>query len=144
MMPEPKKPRSLSPEEQRDLVLTHLARREGIEKDTRRALKARDEDTELDPLAGIDPRVREDAEAEFYAKRGRERYVTSDGRVLFLTEKEIDKRKQGRTKKRPRYAGYGYGYGYGSSASNDNQWTTWAFNVGVVAAALLLVYIILY
>ncbi len=132
----------LSTDEQRALVLEHLERRETIREATRESLEAAVAPPVQDPLAHVDVELRERVEDEFFEARGKRRYQTSDGRVIFLTPREIEQRRRARSKKnKKRRRGGGYGY-YGPS-SRRSRWSNIAFNVGAVALALVFVYLIL-
>ena len=91
----------LTNQQQRELVLQHLTRREEIKSRTKEHL-----DTfkagPIDPLEAVDSEVRQQVEDEFYGSRGRRRYITSDGRTMFLRPDEIEKRRHARSRKSPR------------------------------------------
>lgn len=131
----------MNAQEQRQQVLDLLERRERIAAETEASLQEREFHDPIDPLANIDPSVREAAEDEFYARQGRRRYRTSDGRTLFLKPEEIAQRRrarsQGSRRPKPRF--------YGPSGDDRRRvMLTWGFNVAAVVLALLIVAIILH
>lgn len=127
-----------SVDEQKDRVAAYLARREAIAAETREQLEQRSGASRLDPIEDVDPAVRRAAEDAFYAERGRERYVTSDGRTLFLTPDEIAQRRAARDRRRskPRRREGALG------EDHRRRQLTWAFNAAVVLLALALVFLI--
>jgi hypothetical protein len=130
----------MTTDEQHQLVLEHLERRDQIAKQTREQLAEREKEASLDPLGDIPSEVRRQAEDSYYEHQGRHRYITSDGRTMFLTSAEIEQRRQAKThrdKRKPRY------YGMRSSES-DNTLLNVGFNVLSVVLALLVVYLILH
>ncbi len=134
---------SMTPEAQHSAVLEHLGRREQIAADTRAMLERRDDENALDPLANIDPAIRQAAEDEFYAKLGRHRHQTSDGRTIFLTPEEIAQRRRARTK-RQRKSRAGSSYDHLSGDERRRTWLTWGFNIGAVLLGLLIVFFMLH
>jgi hypothetical protein len=130
----------MTPEEQRQLVLEHLERRERITQQTREQLEERDKDVALDPLAGVSPEVRREAEDAWHESQGRRRYTTSDGRTLFLTPDEIAQRRRAKSGK-----GDQKGRFYGPRGDEQQRaWVNTGFNVLAVGLALLVVYLILH
>ena len=130
----------MTPEEQRQLVLDALARRERIAAETRTAIADLSAGESLDPLAAIDPAIREQAEDAFYGALGRHRYRAHDGRTLFLTPEEIANRHRARSRK-SRAASSSY-----DMLSGDERrrtWLGWAFNIGAILLALVIVGLIL-
>jgi hypothetical protein len=130
----------MNADDQRQLVLDYLARREQIAAETRDLLAEREAAVSVDPLAQVDPTLRESAEDEFFASRGRHRYKTSDGRTLFLTPEEIAQRRRARahrTKSKGRF--------YGPSGDDQRRkWVGYAFNLGAVVLALVVVFLIMH
>ncbi|MGC6515812.1 MAG: hypothetical protein ACON4N_15090 [Myxococcota bacterium] len=132
----------MNAEEQRAFVMEHLSRREQIAQETRDQIEQHHQQLKLeqDPLQQVDPAILAQAEDDFYAERGRTRYTTSDGRVLFLTDTELQQRSRAKSasksRRRPRYYGV-------DNADSSRWWLTWGFNVGAVGLALIMVYVIL-
>lgn len=132
----------MNADEQKAAVFEHLKRREQIAAQTKELLEERPTEV-IDPLAHVDPAVREAAEDEYYAAKGRNRYRTSDGRTLFLTPEEIAHRRRARGQRhRPRRAGNTF-YG-ASSTDRHRKLVGMGFNVGVVLLALVVVWLILH
>lgn len=130
----------MNPDEQKALVFEHLRRRERIAAETRDQLQSPPHD-DADPLHGVSDEVRRQAEDEFYEAQGKRRYVTSDGRTLFLTPEEIAQRRHVRSQRRRRRGRSSY---YGMSSGERNRvWLTWGFNILAVGMALVVVYLIL-
>jgi hypothetical protein len=130
----------MTPDEQRQLVLEHLERRERIVHQTREQLAEREKEASLDPLAEVAQEVRIAAEDEYYAKQGKRRYNTSDGRTIFLTPEEIAKRRRAksrREKRKPRYYGI-------HNPEGKRDLLNIGFNAGAVILALMVVYLILH
>jgi hypothetical protein len=131
----------MSTDDPRQLVIAHLERRDTIAEETRQHLESLQREPAQDALANVPLEIRRAAEDEYYARQGKQRYTTSDGRTLFLQPDEIHKRqkaKAGREKRKPRH--------YGANASSDLQSSrlTLGFNAGAVVLALLVVYLILH
>ncbi len=126
-------------ETDRERVLAHLARRDAIARATREAIEARNRGRAvIEPLADVPAEVRQAAEDEFYGAQGRTRYVTSDGRTLFLTPAEIERRRGAHppdAKRRQRRRASAYNQG----GDPRDRWVGLGFNVGVVLLALVVV-----
>lgn len=127
----------------RERVLRHLERRESIAETTRQQLAERQAEPSLDPLGDVDPQVREQVEDAFYAERGRHRYRTSDGRVLFLTPEEIAQRRRARSQKSKRTRARASTYYTGQASQRQRLWLTWGFNLAAIGLALVVVWLIL-
>ena len=127
----------MNAEEQRELVFRVLAEREEIARRTRSAVEERKAAAVVDPLAAVAPEDFAKFEEEYQAARGRFRHVGHDGRVHWLTEQQIANRKQGRSRNQ-RTSVY-----YGARAPEKRTMLQWAFNLGAVAAGLVIVYLFL-
>lgn len=124
-------------DEQYREVLAHLEKRERITTETKRRI----EEAKAEPheaLDHVDPEVRRKAEDDFYAAMGKKRYVSSDGRVMFLTDEEIRRRRHVREKKERTSNQYYFKY-----TSAPSAWRTWGFNLGAVGLGLVAVWVIL-
>jgi hypothetical protein len=141
MSVDPERDESLSEDEQRAVVYDLLRRRDEIAQKTREQIADRSADSSLDPLAQVDPEVRQAAEEAYYLEQGKRRYRTSDGRTLYLTPEEIAQRRRVRSQrgtrgKRPRF--------YGPTGTDRRRWLlTWGFNAAAVLMGLAIVYVIL-
>ena len=129
----------MTPDQQRELVIQHLSRREEIVTRTKAHLDTFKEGP-ADPLAEVDPSIREQVEDEFYASLGKRRYTTSDGRVIFLRPQEIEKRRHAKEKKRQKDGRRFYG---ASGDARQRRLRMLGFNVGAVFLALIVVYFIM-
>ncbi len=127
----------MNPEDQKSLVIEHLRRREQIAEQTRARIQAPERGAE-DPLLHVDPEIRRAAEEEYSASIGRRRYVTSDGRVLFLKPEEIAERRRAKARNSQRPADDGSREG-----ERRRMLVKWTFNLVVVSLALAIVWIIL-
>lgn len=126
----------MATEAERRMVMAHLERRETIVEDTAAALAA-EKKTEAGPLDGVDPEFFAKVEEEYYAERGRLKYVSRNGRIRWLTPEEIETRRKTRRKNKEssRY--------YGPTADTDRrELTRKLFNVGAVLLALLIVFFV--
>lgn len=128
-----------SDEEQRQLVMQHLERREDIAVGTQARLEELRQEP-VDPLAQVDPEIRRQVEDEFYARYGKKRYRTSDGRVLFLTDDEVARRQDAKTRKRGRSSSRYYS----NYSARSPAWWTWGFNIAAVLLGLAAVWLILH
>jgi hypothetical protein len=132
----PEAPQALV-DEQYARVLEHLEKRERITSETKRKIEeAKQEPHEA--LADVDPEIRLKAEDDFYAALGKKRYVSSDGRVMFLSDEEIRRRRHVREKKERTSNRYYFKY-----TSAPSAWRTWGFNVLAVGLGLAAVWVIL-
>lgn len=133
----PERPADADADEQYRQVLEHLEKRERITSETKRRI----EEAKAEPheaLDHVDPEVRRKAEDDFYAAMGKKRYVSSDGRVMFLSEEEIRRRRHVREKKESTSNRYYFKYTSGPSA-----WRTWGFNALAIGLGLVAVWVIL-
>lgn len=133
-------------EAQHALVIEHLERRERIAAETRAHLAELDAREPVDPLAAVDPAVREAAEDAFYARHGKRRYKTSDGRTLFLTPEEIAQRRRARGQRgRGGRSSRKSSRTYGPAADEQRRrMVTWGFNIAAIVLALIVVFVILH
>ena len=129
----------MTPNEQRELIRTHLHRREQIKERTRASLENPPEGP-VDELDSVDPLLFEEEEDAFYKAQGKTRYRTSDGRTLFLTPPQIEQRRRARSRKAGRQRGR---HLYSRSSEQNRRLIGISFNVGAILLALILVYLIL-
>jgi hypothetical protein len=129
----------MTPNEQRELIRTHLQRREQIKERTRASLETPSA-ASTDQLERVDPLLFEEEEDAFYKKQGKTRYRTSDGRTLFLTPPEIEQRRRARSRKASRPRGR---HLYSRSSEQNRRLIGISFNIGAILLALMLVYLIL-
>ncbi len=122
--------------DQKARVFAHLKHLEGIDAVTQAAI-ADNKVTEVEPLADIDPDVYAEAEDAFYAERGKQRYITRNGRTRWLTAEEIVDRQNRRKKNKARSRYYGP-----ASMQDQRELVRWAFIVGSVVAGLLIVWVV--
>jgi hypothetical protein len=125
--------------EQKEQVIAALRRRAQIAEETRARLSELDQRGGDDALLHVDPDVRVEAEEEYSASIGRRRYVTSDGRVVFLTPEEISLRRRAKARSQQR-AGQVDAM---SDQTRRRQRVVWAFNVGVVLLAVAIGWMLL-
>ncbi len=128
---------STAEDPQRQKVFEYLARRQQIAAATSGVLAERAEVQKIDPLEGIDPAFVESVEEEYYASQGLVKYVSSNGRVRWLTPEQADQRRRSKrsTKRTSRY--------YGPTAMSDQRdMIRWGFNIGAVVLAVFIVWMI--
>jgi len=126
----------MTPEEQRAIVRDYLERKEQVVARTRDQFEILAEKTGEKPLLKVDPQIRREVEDEYYATLGRHRYTTRDGRTLWLTDEDLEKRRKRRRRKRSRSSRY-----YGPTSHRDRRkLILWGFNIAVVLMAILVAY----
>jgi len=129
-------PASLSEDEQKAYVVDFLQEREAIIERTRDRMK-KDIAVVEDPLGHIDPAIRQKAEEEFHRAKGRVRYVSSDGRVRYLTPQQIRLREKARKRARKKNT-------YFEGAQHKNRkLESLIFNAVAVLLAVVIVWVIL-
>lgn len=87
------------PEAQRARVRAMIEEREALALKTGAKIEALPVWYQNDPLEGISQDVRNAVEEEYHTAKGRQRYQTSDGRVLWLTPEQVEARRRARDKR---------------------------------------------